>query len=71
MKVTLYYDFEDELYFDYPDSVEITCKGYEYTTIADPSMTLDEIYKEYRQSALSEPASKYMNGLGDFINASK
>ena len=51
MKVTLYYDFEDELYFDYPDSVEITCKGYEYTTIVDPSITLDEIYKEYRQSA--------------------
>ena len=71
MKVTLYYDFEDELYFDYPDSVEITCKGYEYTTIIDPSMTLDEIYKEYRQSALREAAFKYMNGLGDFINASK
>ena len=71
MKVTLYYDFEDELYYDFPDSVEVTCKGYEYTTTANPSMTLDEIYKEYRQSALREAAFKYMNGLGDFINASK
>ena len=71
MKVTLYYEFEDELYYDFPDSVEVTCKGYEYTTTANPSMTLDEIYKEYRQSALREAAFKYMNGLGKFINASK
>ena len=69
MKVTLYYDFEDELYYDFPDSVEVTCKGYEYTTTVDPSMTLDEIYKENRQLALREAAFKYMNDLGGFINA--
>ena len=69
MKITLYYDFEDELYYDFPDSVEVTCKGYEYTTTANPMMTLDEIYKENRQLALREAAFKYMNDLGEFINA--
>ena len=69
MKVTLYYDFEDELYYDFPDSVEVTCKGYEYTTTANPMMTLDEIYKENRHVALREAAFKYMNDFGGFINA--
>ena len=52
-----------------PASVQVTCKGYAYTTTVNPSMTLDEIYKENRQLALREAAFKYMNDLGGFINA--
>lgn len=68
MKVTLYYDFIDERYFEFPDAFEdITCKGYEYTCDADPSKTLEEIYEENRELALRELAFKYAAGLGDFI----
>ena len=69
MKVTLYYDFEDELYNDFPKKPEVTWKGYEHTNNTNPMKTLDEIYKENRQLALREAAFKYMNDLGGFINA--
>lgn len=71
MKVTLYYDFDNERYYDFPDSISITSFGYEYTTNVDPSKSLEDIYKECRQLALKEAAFKYALELGGFINAAE
>lgn len=71
MKLTLYYNFVDEIYRDGNDAFEVTMYNFPYEVESDNDSLIDtitwrELYNGCRNKAFELAAKKWMNEYADF-----